>query len=58
MHTIIKMIGGKDYGGIFMDEKYLSTCDHQGFSDFINSTSDPEKAKGLCNAIKILARNL
>ena len=31
-------------------DDYCNRPDHQGFSDFINSTSDPEKAKGLCNA--------
>ena len=28
---------------------YCNRPDHQGFSDFINSTSDPEKAKAICN---------
>ena len=32
-----------------MDD-YCNRPDHQGFSDFINSTSDIEKAKAVCNA--------
>lgn len=31
-------------------DDYCSRPDHQGFSTFINSTSDIEKAKALCNA--------
>lgn len=29
---------------------YCNRSDHQGFSDFINSASDTEKAKAICNA--------
>ena len=31
-------------------EDYCDRPDHKGFSDFINSASDPEKAKETCNA--------
>ena len=31
-------------------DDYCNRPDHQGFSDFINSTSDIEKAKAVCNA--------
>lgn len=31
-------------------EDYCNRPDHQGFSDFINSTTDIEKAKATCNA--------
>ncbi|MGN0666645.1 MAG: GNAT family N-acetyltransferase [Huintestinicola sp.] len=31
-------------------DDYCNRPDHQGFSDFINSTSDTEKAKAVCNA--------
>ncbi|MCM1125346.1 MAG: AAA family ATPase [Lachnospiraceae bacterium] len=31
-------------------EEYCNRPDHQGFSDFINSASDIEKAKATCNA--------
>jgi len=31
-------------------EDYCNRPDHQGFSDFINSASDSEKAKITCNA--------
>ena len=31
-------------------DDYCNRSDHQGFSDFINSTSDTEKAKAVCNA--------
>ncbi len=31
-------------------EEYCSRPDHQGFRDFINSASNVEKAKALCNA--------
>ena len=31
-------------------DDYCNRLDHQGFSDFINSTSDIEKAKAMCNA--------
>ena len=31
-------------------DDYCNRPDHQGFSDFINSTSDTEKAKAICNA--------
>lgn len=30
-------------------DDYCNRSDHQGFSDFINSTSDIEKAKAVCN---------
>lgn len=30
-------------------DDYCNRPDHQGFSDFINSASDTEKAKVLCN---------
>lgn len=30
-------------------DDYCNRPDHQGFSDFINSTSDTEKAKAVCN---------
>ncbi|MBQ6805918.1 MAG: AAA family ATPase [Lachnospiraceae bacterium] len=30
-------------------DDYCNRPDHQGFSDFINSTSDTEKAKAICN---------
>ena len=31
-------------------DDYCSRPDHQGFRDFINSASDTEKAKAVCNA--------
>lgn len=31
-------------------DDYCNRPDHQGFSDYINSTSDVEKAKAVCNA--------
>ncbi len=31
-------------------DDYCNRPDHQGFSNFINSTSDTEKAKAICNA--------
>lgn len=31
-------------------DDYCNRHDHQGFSDFINSTTDTEKAKAMCNA--------
>lgn len=31
-------------------DDYCNRPDHQGFSDFINSTSDTKKAKAICNA--------
>ena len=31
-------------------DDYCNRPDHQAFSDFINSTSDIEKAKAICNA--------
>ena len=31
-------------------DDYCNRSDHQGFSDFINSTSDTVKAKAICNA--------
>lgn len=31
-------------------DDYCNRPDHKGFSDFINSTSDTEKAKAICNA--------
>ena len=30
-------------------DDYCNRPDHQGFSNFINSTSDPKKAKAICN---------
>jgi len=36
-------------------DDYCNRTDHQGFSNFINSTSDVDKAKAVCNAtLKIL----
>lgn len=32
-------------------DDYCNRPDHQGFSDFIDSTSDTEKAKAICNAV-------
>lgn len=32
-------------------DDYCNRPDHQGFSDFIDSTSDTEKAKVICNAV-------
>ncbi len=31
-------------------DDYCGRSDHQGFSDFINSAADPERAKAVCNA--------
>lgn len=38
----------KEPSGLVDD--YCNRPDHKGFSDFINSTSDTEKAKAICNA--------